>query len=441
MLLVFLVFAAWAPPLALPRDPESDPVLGPIIKAENEGRLVDAKKLAEAAIQEAETQSAPLPRLHLLLSRLAYIDACMGHPEDAVVLGKRVLKEDEEAYGPESLTVAMDLAGLGRYCFRAGDEVAAAQAFEQQLAIARKSRLGVVEAIANLSSLYVGADRKTEAEALLNEGVQVCDASPPSRSPGCPDLRSQLAELYRTEGRADEAQKIIADGAAQTAGDTADVLTRVRALNEQARMHEYNKDYDLAEDTYRQAMALIEKNRGREIPGLFSNELDNLGKLLQEEGRDAEAEELFKRALSLDEQAAESKRPELARNLPYSYLVSLYSSEGRLSEVESVLHEALALQERLLGPDRTEVGLTLLHLAESYRQEKRYSEAAPLYVRAIAIQEKSLGDDPRLSGPLDAYANLLREMGESDKAKAIAARADALRHKRGTPTLTPPADK
>jgi tetratricopeptide (TPR) repeat protein len=410
-----------------------DPVLGPILKAEGEERLADAKKLIEAAIQGAETKPSPDPRLRLLLSHLANVDSQMGHTADAIAVTKHLLKMDENLYGAESANIVSDLNNLGAFYRMAGDEAAAGQTFERELAAARKSGAMLLVAIGNLSSYYLGVHRAADAKALLAEAVEICDTQPGVHFPDCSDFRSRLADVYRSEGRAADAEAIVSSGAAQTVGVGPDWFTQVQALNTLARQYEQSEVYDLAEATYRQAIALIEKSPySQKDPAAPASEVFLLAQLFEKEGRSFEAEEAYKRVLAMQERAAGPEHPYRAASLLGSIvpLVALYRTEGRLSELEPILQEALALQERVLGPDHVKIADTLLELANMYQDEEKYADAEPLYRRAITIQEKSYGPDaPALLRALNPYAELLRKLDEPDKAEAVAARAAALRQK------------
>ena len=62
-------------------------------------------------------------------------------------------------------------------------------------------------------------------------------------------------------------------------------------------------------------------------------------------------------------------------------------SQGRYAEAEPLYKRALAIPEKALGPDHPSVGTSLNNLAGLYRAQGRYAEAEPLYKRALAIRE------------------------------------------------------
>jgi len=423
--------------------PMKDPILDPIFTAEREGRLLEAEKLVTAAIQKAQAQSSPDPRLHLLLSHLGSIDSRLGRTAEAIAAAKQMLALDEKVYGAESGKLIVDLNNLGTFYQMAGDEAAAGQAFERELAVARKTRSNLLMAIGDLSHHYERAHRTAEATALLTEAVQICDGQPGPHFPHCSDFRSRLADIYRKQGHPNAAEEIVTRGDDQTMSANRDWFTQVGDLNALARQYEQDHSYDLAEATYRQAIAIIQKTFYLKDPAANSaGELLFLGRLFEKEGRSADAEDVYKSALDATESASGPERPNRAESL-LAFIVpleALYRTDGRLSDLEPILQQALGFQERVLGPDHIKLADTLVELAAVYQDEEKYWDAEPLYRRAIEIQEKNNGpDDPHLIGTLDRYASLLRQLHEPDKAQAVAARAAALQQKLAPQTPKIPA--
>ena len=83
--------------------------------------------------------------------------------------------------------------------------------------------------------------------------------------------------------------------------------------------------------------------------------------------------------------------PDVAASL--NNLAGLYDAQGRYAEAEPLYERALAIWEKALGPEHPDVATSLNNLAELYRDQGRYAEAEPLYERALAIREKALGPD------------------------------------------------
>jgi hypothetical protein len=70
------------------------------------------------------------------------------------------------------------------------------------------------------------------------------------------------------------------------------------------------------------------------------------------------------------------------------------------------------------------VANSLNNLAAFYVWKGQYAQAEPLYKRALAIEEKVLGPEhPRLALTLENIAEVCRETGRAQEAKALATRA------------------
>ncbi len=68
-------------------------------------------------------------------------------------------------------------------------------------------------------------------------------------------------------------------------------------------------------------------------------------------------------------------------------------NQGRYAEAEPLYQRALAISEQQLGPDHPAVATRLNNLAELYRDQGRYAEAEPLYLRTLTICFNRLGAD------------------------------------------------
>ena len=162
--------------------------------------------------------------------------------------------------------------------------------------------------------------------------------------------------------------------------------------------------------------------------------LNNLALLYRDQGRYADAEPLYKRALAINEKALGPDHPNVATSpeqsgtalrcykvamptlsrstsarwrsiekalgpehpnvaLSLNNLAGLYAHQGRYADAEPLYKRALAIREKALGPDHPDVAASLNNLAELYANQGRYADAEPLYKRSLAISEKALGPD------------------------------------------------
>src|SRR5271166_915342 len=88
-------------------------------------------------------------------------------------------------------------------------------------------------------------------------------------------------------------------------------------------------------------------------------------------------------------------------------LAVVYKSQGRYAEAEGLYKRALAIREKALGASHPNVAGTLNNLALLYAAQAKYADAEALYKRALAIKEKAFGKDhPSVASTLSNLAIL-----------------------------------
>ena len=72
-------------------------------------------------------------------------------------------------------------------------------------------------------------------------------------------------------------------------------------------------------------------------------------------------------------------------------LAERYKEEGRYADAEPLYKRALAIREKALGPDHPAVAQSLNNLADLYTAQGRYADAEPLYKRALTSTPEQKG--------------------------------------------------
>ena len=145
-----------------------------------------------------------------------------------------------------------------------------------------------------------------------------------------------------------------------------------------------------------------------------------------EQGQYADAEKAWIAALEEAEKFG-PRDPRLATSL--NNLAILYDAQGKYAETEPLYKRALAIAEKTLGPDHLQVAIFLNNLADLYRLQGRYAESEPLSKRALAI-EKVLGPDhPQAATTLNNLALLYQDQGQYEEAELLYKRSLAIREK------------
>ena len=198
-------------------------------------------------------------------------------------------------------------------------------------------------------------------------------------------------------------------------------------MNDLAGLYRDQGRYADAEPLYKRALAIYEKALGPDHPHVATS-LNNLAGLYVNQGRYDAAEPLFKRALAISEKALGPDHPDVATSL--NNLALLYRNQGRYDAAEPLYKRALAIYEKALGPDHPHVATSLNNLAGLYKNQGRYDAAEPLYKRTLAIYEKALGPDhPHVATSLNNLAELYYNQGRYDAAEPLFKRALAIKEK------------
>ena len=117
-------------------------------------------------------------------------------------------------------------------------------------------------------------------------------------------------------------------------------------------------------------------------------QLDALAKHFQTEGQTALAEQHYRQALTIREQAWGPEHPQVAPGL--HKFADFYTAQGKYPEAEKLLQRALMFQEKKLGPEHPDVATSLEKYAMLLRQVQRIAEAQPLEARAQAIRAQPM---------------------------------------------------
>ncbi|MBZ5604438.1 MAG: CHAT domain-containing protein [Acidobacteriia bacterium] len=113
--------------------------------------------------------------------------------------------------------------------------------------------------------------------------------------------------------------------------------------------------------------------------------------------------------------------------------VYFYGNYVRDPEAEQAGFRALALKEKILGPEHSEVAVTLRLLGDLYTARADYERARGFFERAVAIHEKSTDQLMQQANALRALGSLLAKSGEFAAARSAFERAAAIREKNFPP--------
>ena len=397
--------------------------------------VAEQKKAAAILIAEANKlpDSNPQKARALLMASGQYIDDI---PQE-IALVKRVAAIDEKNLGGDDPQVASDLRNLALLSTLTSDVIEAERSYGRAVKIAegaeQMSSFDRAMVFAGAADFHKQQKRYEEAERLLRRAVEVAAGLPPGQTFLRLQFRANLADLLRQEGKEDEAERLLAEPAPTSNTAQANPAS-TDAENDSLRARQYKEQGKLreAEVFYRHAISAFERDPAAGF--LLAGNLDQLADIYHSEKRDVEAEELYRRALSIREKSLSPETALNARVMSYPFaLQNLLRDQGRLSEIEPVYQQALTIQEQYLGPNDYSLSETLQMLASVYREEGKSEAALPLCRRALQIAEHNLGeDDRRLTGILDEYARNLEQLGRAEEAVSVRMRAERILNRKAS---------
>ena len=156
-------------------------------------------------------------------------------------------------------------------------------------------------------------------------------------------------------------------------------------LNWRCESRESAYDYPKAQ----KSCAIAIEQSERMAPGSkeHTRSLSNLAWVYYDQGKYADAESLFKRALALRENALGPEHEYVSVSL--QNLADVYERQGRYADAENAIKRETAIDEKSDGAESTSMASDLGSLARIYALEGKYADAEQLAKRALAIDEAS----------------------------------------------------
>jgi CHAT domain-containing protein/tetratricopeptide (TPR) repeat protein len=390
---------------------------------------------ASAAATAPSPPAAPAP--HTLDHTRALIRD--GKYADAEREARALLREAEQASGPDSLAVADVLDVLGeamRRGTKAGDPETRAIC-ERSIAIRGKA-LGTDDPAYATSLyllgylLYVNGDY-AGAKPLLERALAIREAKLPPDDPLVAStlvplgaLVSDMGDQVRAEAMFERVLRIREAEYGRESPGAAEALEAIASIR--FRSGDFAGSIPLHEE----ALHITERTLGPDHVKVATC-LNNLGGAFAETGDYEAALACSRRALQIRKNAFGPNHEYVATTL---YNCGNYAAaEGQLTQARKYYDQALSIWEARFGAGSDDVGRALTRIALLYLQRGRYREARPYLIRAVTDIEGALGPDhPDLADPLAALATTSAALGDTAQAWRSYERAIAIRVKSLGPT-------
>ncbi|MFC7247501.1 tetratricopeptide repeat protein [Catellatospora aurea] len=195
----------------------------------------------------------------------------------------------------------------------------------------------------------------------------------------------------------------------------ADAHELVVALNELGILCKYSGYFDEAEQVYRRALS-IEEAQGPAATADLASLLHNIAGLAHARGDASSAEPLARRGIAVRSAMTEVNQEALARDR--AAWAAILIDLDRLTEAQAILSEVLAAYENVPTPDRYEIAVTLHNLGSLQARAGEHATAVDTLSRAYALKRASLGRrHPDLAITLYNLGRCLQNLGRSRAAK------------------------
>jgi tetratricopeptide (TPR) repeat protein len=278
-------------------------------------------------------------------------------------------------------------------------ERAQAEVLNKQFSTAVRERdwasaLQTAVQLAELRERVQGKDHweVVDAQVLLRTLRQLMDGKPEDHQAYMQAVRKELqAKALEAKRQAREAQPLrgeVLETYHKILGDEHPYTARARnnlAVNQtsQGRFAE-------AEQGYRKALDVCPKALG-EVHPQTAMTYSNLARNLAEQRRYAEAEPSYRKALDLYRRLLGEEHPTTAR--AYSGLAESQDAQGKYAEAEKGFRRALEVRRKLLGEEHPDTASAYSLLAFSQQHQGKYAEAEQGHRKALDLFHKALGEE------------------------------------------------
>jgi|SRR5262245_54123584 len=149
-----------------------------------------------------------------------------------------------------------------------------------------------------------------------------------------------------------------------------------------------------AESLFRRTLYLFEKHEGPNHPDV-AQVLINLAMIYEDRCEYGAAEQMYQLSVRVMEQIVDDgdTNIEQMRLGAWCRLGAIHRIRGEDGQAASLFHRALAHAERIFGPDSMEVVEALNQLGILGEYTGRFNEAEGYYYRALAVLQQWLGPD------------------------------------------------
>jgi tetratricopeptide (TPR) repeat protein len=166
---------------------------------------------------------------------------------------------------------------------------------------------------------------------------------------------------------------------------------------------------------------------GEEHPDTLQS-MTNLGRAIRDQGRDAEAEKLYREVLETQRCMLGEEHPDTLQSM--TSLGRAIREQGRYKETEELYRELVEIYRRVRGAEDHVTLAHMYNLAVAIMKQGRYNEADRLFREVLEVRRRVLGDEhPRTRFSMNSLAGFYADrcwklataadVSERDPTKAV----------------------
>jgi tetratricopeptide (TPR) repeat protein len=329
-------------------------------------------------------------------------------------------------------TIARTYYGLGQY---AEAERLLRSALATRVAAEGRQTAGVADILSTLGYTLQVERNADESEKLLREALSIQDKLHGRESTPAAAALNELARTLVNKSDYKEAEKLAREGLA-IRERIAGPKSREAAESHRTLCSVYTdqEDWKPALEECRMQVAIRRElhEEGPEIGGA----LNDVAVAQTQLGDYDAAEKTFAEALAILSKGLGEDHPEYASTV--ENLGNVWYRKGEYARTAEQLEKVLAIRKRALGDDAEPVARTTANLGSVYASSGNDTAALPKFEQARVLLTKFEGPDhPDVAAVLNSEAGALMRLGRLDEAEAAARKALQIRQAKFPDTSIP----
>ncbi len=340
------------------------------------------------------------------------LEAAEDHYEKALDIQRKTLPVGH----PFVSTGILNLAGLLKEMEKVDEaEVLLNEAIEMQRKVLN-GHPNLAVSIWTLSSLFLSAGRFDEAEKAANEALAIAQENFSQQHPVVLKYQNTIGQIQSANGQHESAlrtyQSILDTDLQYHPDDTESIIT---TYNNLAFAHSELGRLDEAEQMFRKALAISEQAALESDPQTAML-LQNLAKVLVKGDRFVEARKLFERSLDIHHKLYGAEHSLIANVL--SSLGTIHLKLGELDIAASKKQQSIAMYTELMSADHLYTNIVRVSLAEVWFHQGKFKDAENILTAAAKRHEDVFGPNhTRTLRVRNLLGKTLHQLDKHEKAR------------------------